>query len=275
MNLDIGHMLNDWEFDPDEFHARQIKGKDGVEKIQIRIDMGILQLEMAGRPDGQRPHGFASLLEYYEEMVETHELDAETGEPFLLEGEECEALFQEAWQYYHRYLSLFYLEDYDGVVEDTEHTLRIFNLVQTYADNEDDKWYFEQYYPHAVMMQARGLAMKALDQELYAVALEQVRKGIVRIEQFIEDWEDELLEEDLPELAFLNDWYEELEKERPLSQEEQLERDLVTAVEAENFEEAARLRDKLKTIKPRSRQGFSKPEFLRRRPGSPPDSAIT
>ena len=273
MSLDIGHMLNDWEFDPDEFHARQIRGKNGVEKIQIRIDMGILQLEMAGRPDGQQPHGFASLLEYYEEMIEAHEQDIETGEPFLLEGEECEALFQEAWQYYHRYLSLFYLEDYDGVVEDTEHTLRIFSLVQTFADNEDDKWYFEQYYPHAVMMQARGRAMKALDKEHYGGALEEVRKGIVRIEQFIENWEEELLEEDLPELAFLTDWYEELEKERPLSQEEQLERELRTAVEAENFEEAARLRDKLKTIQPRSRGSYGKAEVMRPRPSSPPDSS--
>ena len=258
MNHDIGHLLNDWEFDPDEFHARRIKGKDGVEKIQIRIDMGILQLEMQGRPDGKRPHGYDSLLEYFEDLVQSHEQRVD-GEHFLLEGDKCEALFQEAWQYYHRYLSLFYLEDYDGVEQDTEHTLRIFSLVQEYADNDDDKWYFEQYYPHAVMMQARSQAMKALDSEKYADALEEVRRGIGRIEEFTENWEGEFVEEELPELVFLRDWYEELERERPLSQREQLEEDLRTAVEAENFEEAARLRDKLKTMQPRLRS-ISKPE---------------
>ena len=58
------------------------------------------------------------------------------------------------------------------------------------------------------------------------------------------------MDEECPELSFLTDWYEELEKERPLSQKEQLERDLHVAVEAENFEEAARLRDKLRTLRP-------------------------
>ena len=256
MNLDIGHMLNDWEFDPDEFHARQIRGKDGIEKIQIRIDMGILQLEMQGRPDGQRPHGCASLLDYYEDLAESQVQTEEGAEPFTLDGEECEDLFQEAWQYYHRYLSLFYLEDYAGVVQDTEHTLRIFALVQQYAHNDEVKWYFEQYYPHAVMMQVRAQAMLALEDDNYPAALQEVQKGISRIEKFLEEWEGDVIEEDLPELAFLHDWYEELERERPLSQREQLERDLHTAVESENFEEAARLRDKLKTMRPGMRPLF-------------------
>ena len=32
----------------------------------MRIDLGLLQMELDGRPDGQRPHGFESLLDYYE-----------------------------------------------------------------------------------------------------------------------------------------------------------------------------------------------------------------
>ena len=79
-----------------------------------------------------------------------------------------------------------------------------------------------------------------------------MQRGIDRIEQFLGEWEGEedVMDEDCPELTFLADWYEELEKERPLSQKEQLERDLHVAVEAENFEEAARLRDKLRTLRP-------------------------
>ena len=256
MDYDIGDLLSAWQFDPEEFHARQIKSKDGVEKIQIRIDMGILQLEMQGRPDGQQPHGHNSLLDYYEDMLQNHQQKCDAEEHFSLEGEECEDLFQEAWQYYHRYLSLFYLEDYTGVVQDTEHTLKIFALVQQYAHSDDDKWYFEQYYPHAAMMQPRARAMLALEDDHYQTALEEIEKGISRIERFLEDWEGETLEEDLPELTFLHDWYEELERERPLSQREQLERDLRTAVESENFEEAARLRDKIKTIRPGNRPMF-------------------
>jgi hypothetical protein len=253
MNYDIGELLNAWPFDPDEFTARRIKAKDGTEKIQIRIDMGILQLELAGRPDGQRPQGCDSLLEYYQGLAEEHrqqhEGREEGDEPFVLDEDACEDLFQEAWQYYHRYLSLFFLEEYDGVVRDTEHNLTIFDLVQGHADNDEIKWYFEQYYPHAIMMQTRAKGMLALAAEDYPGALTCVRQGIERIESFVEDWDGEVVEDDFPELSFLREWYEELEKERPLSQREQLERDLHRAVEAENFEEAARLRDKLQTMR--------------------------
>ena len=60
MDHDIGHLLNNWDFEPDEFLARRIQADDGSEKIQIRIDMGILQLETAGRPDGALPFGYSS-----------------------------------------------------------------------------------------------------------------------------------------------------------------------------------------------------------------------
>jgi hypothetical protein len=253
MDYDIGDLLQDWEFDPNEFIARRVKGEDGTDKIQIRIDMGVLQLELQGRPDGQQPHGHSSLLDYYlAQLQERKKEDENLG----LEEEECEDLFQEAWQYYHRYLSLFYLEDYEGVVRDTEHTLRIFDLVQDHAYEDEVKWYFDQYYPHAIMMQARSNAMLDLSAEDYAGALKQVQWGIDHIERFIEGWEEEGVEDELPELAFLYDWYEELEAERPLSPREQLERDLSAAVATENFEEAARLRDKIKMLRPGVRPMF-------------------
>ena len=244
MNHDIGHLLNNWDFEPDEFLARRIQADDGSEKIQIRIDMGILQLETAGRPDGALPFGYSSLLDYHLAQVE-----ASKEGKFTFDEDQCEDLFQEAWQFYHRYLSLFYLEDYAGVVEDTEHTLNIFDLVNEFAPNDEVRWYFEQYYPHAIMMQTRARAMIALESEDYPTALNAVEEGIANIESFVEEWESEI-EEEIPELSFLREWHEELEQERPLTQREQLERDLDEAVAAENFEEAARLRDKIQTLWP-------------------------
>ncbi len=244
MRYDIGDLLRSWPFDPDELVARRIVARDGSEKLQIRIDMGMLQLETSGRPDGQRPFGCESLLEYYRAGGEGD------GPEKALDEDACEDLFQEAWQYYQRYLSMFYLEDYAAVVADTSHNLEIFGLVQNHADSNEVKWYFEQYYPHAIMMQARANAMLSLDEENYRSALREVRAGIERIEAFVAEWESDVMEDEIPELTFLRDWYEELETERPLSRREQLERDLNVAVEAENFEEAARLRDKLRTMRP-------------------------
>ncbi len=251
MNYDIGDLLNEWEFEHDEFLARRIRTESGEEKIQIRIDMGLLQLELNGRPDGQQPHGCPSLLAYYQNPLK----EREGSEEFVLNEDECEDLFQEAWQYYHRYLSLFYLEDYEGVAADTEHTLQIFDLIDQCAPNDDIRWYFEQYYPHAIMMQTRARAMLALEDDDYQEAMRAVEEGIAHIESFVEEWESEL-EEDLPEISFLREWYEELEQERPLSQREQLERDLKTAVESENFEEAARIRDKIQTLWPGPKRLF-------------------
>ena len=46
MNQDIGDLLNDWPFDPNEFAARRITVKEGSEKLQIRMDLGIKQQEV-------------------------------------------------------------------------------------------------------------------------------------------------------------------------------------------------------------------------------------
>ncbi len=249
MNSDIGKLLEDWPYNPDEFTARRIKTRAGAEKIQIRIDMGILQLEPTGRPDGTRPHGCASLLEFYRKRLRGDE-------QAVLDEDDCEGLFQEAWQYYHRYLSMFYLEDYEAVERDTGHALGIFDLVERHASDDDIKWYFEQYYPHALMMRTRARAMVALQRNDYRAALEHVDAGIRQIQAFVEDWEGDDEEEEPAEISFLREWREELEHERPLSQREQLERDLRVAVESEDFEEAARLRDKIRTMWPAPRRLF-------------------
>ena len=127
---------------------------------------------------------------------------AEAGPEGTIDNAACEDLFQEAWQYYQRYLSMFYLEDYAAVVQDAGHNLEIFDLVHDHADNDEDKWYFEQYYPHAIMMEARAGAMIALDDDDYKGALRRVREGAERIEAFVADWDGDVMEEDLPELSF-------------------------------------------------------------------------
>ena len=64
MNFDISPLLNEWEYQPGQIGVRQFKGKDGIQKIQLRVDLGILQMNAHGRPDGKTPNGHESLLEY-------------------------------------------------------------------------------------------------------------------------------------------------------------------------------------------------------------------
>src|SRR4029077_14158690 len=56
MSLDLNSLLKDWPHETGSIKVRKIIGLDGNEKLQLRIDLSILQMEMKGRPDGQRPH---------------------------------------------------------------------------------------------------------------------------------------------------------------------------------------------------------------------------
>ena len=56
---DIDTLLKGWDFQPGEVNARFFKSRTGRELVQMRVDMGLLQMEADLRPDGVHPHGAA------------------------------------------------------------------------------------------------------------------------------------------------------------------------------------------------------------------------
>jgi hypothetical protein len=60
----IEQILKDWPYDPETVNVRVVRADDGREVIQMRIDMGLLQLETTGRPDGSRPSGHETYYDY-------------------------------------------------------------------------------------------------------------------------------------------------------------------------------------------------------------------
>jgi hypothetical protein len=58
MGQDIDKALAGWEFKPGMVQARLVTASDGRQVIQLRIDLGVLQMELKGRPDGLRPNGY-------------------------------------------------------------------------------------------------------------------------------------------------------------------------------------------------------------------------
>jgi len=54
---DITPILNGWDHDPDELQVRIITGVDGRDKIQMRIDLGLVQMELDGHTLVAIPHG--------------------------------------------------------------------------------------------------------------------------------------------------------------------------------------------------------------------------
>ena len=88
MDRDISEILKSWDYQSNTLIIRKIEGDDGKEKIQIRIDLGILQMEAEGRPDGKIPHSAESLLEYYNSLIEEFKKRDGNAEKFILTPKE-------------------------------------------------------------------------------------------------------------------------------------------------------------------------------------------
>ena len=249
---DISKILNNWEFDAEDICARKIVGQDGREKLQIRVDLGMLQMDLDGRPDGKRPYGKASLLYHFQKKLRKHEL--ESTEPFDLSDEDCDRLGQEGLQYYHRYVCLLRLGDYDRVITDTRHNLDIFDLVNRCSTDDEEKMLFEQYRPYVTMINTRARGELRLLEEDYDGALKIIEEGIRQIQAMIEAFDefesnDEFEAEDESEEVFaLRSWRDEIRKNRPIPLKQRLAQQLQEAIAEERYERAATLRDRLQGL---------------------------
>jgi len=248
MSLDIALILNNWDYNSNEVTVRKITGIDGRPKIQMRLDLGILQMELEGRPDGTRPHGRESLLEYHNERLRRYSERHGGNEGFEISPDECNDVRQEAMQFYHRYLSLFHLGDYLDVLRDTEHNLQLFDMVREFAVEKNDRMSLEQFRPYVLMMNTRARACLSLEERDFDRALSQISDGVERIEDFLREVDREDMIDTCREIAFLQEWSERIRTNRPLSTEEKLRRELRQAVESENYERAAQLRDQLREL---------------------------
>jgi hypothetical protein len=246
MSKDLSLLLGGWDYNPNEVTVRRILGTDGREKIQMRLDLGVLQMEAEGRPDGRRPHGFDTLLEFHESQLEDHISQHGDGNAFELDAESCGDLRQEAMQFYHRYLSLFHLGDFTNVIRDTRHNLRLFDFMRDHAEDPADRMTLEQFRPYVLMMNTRARACLSIEERDFDRALTQIESGITRIEEFLREVEREDLIDTCREIAFLREWSERIQDNRPLTRAEQLRRELQSAVEVEDYERAAELRDELR-----------------------------
>jgi UvrB/uvrC motif len=244
-NLDLNNLLDGWSHEPGQVKARKIVGNDGREKLQLRIDLGVIQMELQGRPDGERPFGHESLLQYHQSRAGT----AETrGTTYELGDSDLVALQQEAVQYYHRYLSLFQLQDYPNVVRDTARNLEVCDFVANHVREEEARWAFEQFRPYIVMMNTRAQASIEIQGGRVGQAIRAIEGGIHQIETFYRSISQPEWIETSSELAFLNEWLSEVKANLPLSPLELMERDLERAIADEAYERAAELRDAIQKL---------------------------
>lgn len=248
MSKDLSTILQEWPYEPGQVNVRLIRGDDGEPRIQMRLDLGILQMEVSGRPDGQRPNAFESLLEQYEASVEEH-LPTDEADEFALSPEDCRLLRDEAVQYYHRYIAMLILMEYDAVVRDTSRNLRVLDLCRDYAEAEDDQEILEQFRPYLVMMRARAVASQAVADEEPKAALFAIDLGIEEIRRIFDEADAADDFESANETQLLRGMRAELMKKLPASQKSELKQRLQDALAVENYELAAILRDELKNLR--------------------------
>ena len=246
MSLDLNTILKDWPHESGAIKVRKILGLDGREKLQLRIDLGVLQMEMTGRPDGVRPNGCESLLVYHQQRATRAE---ERSEDYELSPEQCSELQQEGIQYYHRYLSLFQINEFAGVVRDTQRNLDLFNFVTEHTDREELSWTMQQFRPYVLMMNTRAKASILLAQGKFAEAMLQIQYGRDAIADFFQRSSAPELAAKSSEIAFLDEWLEEVKAKRPLSKLEIMQREMESAIAGELYERAAELRDAINQLK--------------------------
>lgn len=260
MSKDISNLTSGWPYDADEVRARWIQADDGTRKVQLRLDLGVFQMELEGRPDGTRPRGEVSLGDYYVELERRapgHLL------PKKLDADACSELQQELMQYYYRIMAFHALADYEGVVRDCEHNLDLIDIVAEYAVDDEVAWQFMQLYPYMRMMLTRARAELGMAAERFPEAVDAVREGVKDLESFFAENYEPTNEDGSPvppppELESLRELLAAVEKRRPRSEAEKLEEELARAVELENYEKAAFLRDQLKTLKGMGNRGAGK-----------------
>lgn len=244
---DITDILKSWEFDPDN-QMRVIQANDGREVLQIRQPLGIEQYELDGRPDGTTYEGKECYLEALQEKLQDYTDANGSDEGFQVSHEQFQLLQNEGIIYYYRYLVLFQIGDFERTARDTEHNLESCDLLDKYAENEDDKKEILQYRPYILRMFAIAKAMISLHQQLKAAAKEILESAIEEIENMPNIDTPAFQFERIRSLKYLRSTLKQV-LEQKLSPLDQLKKNLDAAVEEENYELAAELRDKIRTLK--------------------------
>jgi hypothetical protein len=248
MNLDLNELLSGWECTQDEVCARLIAGEDGADVLQLRVDLGVLQMCLDGRPDGGRYRGLPSVHDYV-----THE--KQVGRE--LSADDWRELHRELQQYNYRRLALSSMaegalreRDFErgraylqGTLRDIERCLAILHELQ----ENDQEWDnpLAILVPTLIFNRARLLTRLRVAENRYDEAIEEAESGIRDLSQALAEagLEPERREQN-PAIAYLEQMGRRLREQHGIALT--LRERLDDAIAREDFEAAARLRDELR-----------------------------
>jgi len=244
-NKDIDGVLRDWPFESGVVNARLVRARGGREVLQMRVELGILQMETEKRPDGEMP----GLADTYLDLLIRESISRP--EDFQLTGEQCCEVDREFVQYYHRRICWLALRKFDRAVEDADHTLALMDFVLDHSTDEQWLSAHEHYRPLVVFHRTQAEALGSLEQSGPERAIEQISGGLKQIRGLLpeadgedESDQDEMVGQLMDLQAWIRDHYN---VGRTLTEQ------LADAVAEEKYELAAQLRDEISRRQPRGR----------------------
>lgn len=243
---DITRVLSEWPYDPDHT-VRMVSADDGRTVLQVRLPLGVEQYELEGRPDGECPFETATVLDEFERRLARHLEEHGRDADFEIDHEDFLYLQNEGILFYYRYLLLFQLNDFERVVRDTSHNLRICGLVEKYVKQPDDRVALLQYKPYIVRVNSVSRALQLLQQGKKSEAEALVQSAIELIRDLPELDSPTFQFERIRSINYLRTALKQVE-EKESDPAEQLRRELQDALENENYERAAVLRDRIKNL---------------------------
>lgn len=233
----LDDILRNWPYEPGAVSARLARGADGREVIQMRIDMGVLQMEVERRPDGARPGGAES---YYDYLVA---LGVHEGDSLRLTDEQAGEVDRELMQYYHRRICWLALRDYERAVRDADHNLALMDFVRNCSD--DSQWLLshEQYRPFILYHRTQAAAMARLEKGNAEPAIEELATGLQAISDWFTNYATDEQFDDNEMVARLREMQDTI-RER-FGVEKTLHERLAEAIGREEYEQAALIRDEI------------------------------
>jgi hypothetical protein len=236
-HYDIDFILRQWPYQPGVISARLIRARDGRQVLQMRIEMGLLQMETTGRPDGQRPGGLDTCLDLLRNQAQNQV------QPLVLSEEQMVEIDREFLQFYHRRIFCLALREFDRAVADADHTLALMDFVGAHSPDPEWTLSHERYRPFVHFHRTQAAALAKLEHGGPEAAIEEIDAGMERLRAaFVAVQADHQFEQD-ELVGQLNELKESLRKEYKVGPT--LGEQLAEAVAAEEYERAARLRDEI------------------------------
>ncbi len=251
MRRDIDEALNDWAYDPDPgaLTVRQVRTRDGRWVIQIRKELGLMQMECDGRPDGARPHGFSTYLDYLRYRAERRVQTGTTDPDWLFTPDHCLNIEREFMQFYHRRVAWLALNRYDKVLLDAHHTLSLMNFVRAHFTQVDYIDSHERFRGMVYFHETQARTGIALEENNPEKAIDAIRQGVLQIGHHLEEWQESHGEDDETELpdSELLDQLREIEAaiRKRYDVGKTLHEQLHEAIVNEDYEQAAQIRDRM------------------------------